>query len=140
MRRNPILPRTLAVLPLFIVLALPAAAQVAVVPENVEVDRQPVPLTQVTPVWPAEARRDSAEGRVTLKVLLGPDGRVADVQHLRTTVDQRGERLPEQNPYAEAFATAAEASVRQWTFSPAVKDDRPVAVWFTVPFRFRLSR
>jgi outer membrane biosynthesis protein TonB len=140
MRRNHLLPRSLAVLASLIVLALPATAQVSVLPENVQVDRQPVPLTQVTPVWPAEARRDSAEGRVTLKVLLGPDGRVAQVQHLRTTVDQRGERLPEQNPYAEAFAASAEASVRQWTFSPAVKDEKPVAAWFTVPFRFRLSR
>ncbi len=47
--------------------ALPAAAQTTT----------PIPATQATPVWPAGAREDSVEGRVTLKVYVGSDGRVA---------------------------------------------------------------
>jgi protein TonB len=60
---------------------------------------------------------------VTLRVLVGLDGRVKDV-----SVD-RG------SPLLDAAAIAA---ARQWVFTPALSNGRPVMVWVAIPVRFSL--
>jgi TonB family protein len=40
---------------------------------------------------------------------------------------------------AEIFNQAATDAAQQWVFTPAVMQKGPVAVWVSIPFRFRLS-
>lgn len=121
-------------------LATPAFAQQTPPPDFVQVETQPNPLSRVDPVYPAEARRDSVEGRVTARVWVRADGTVAEAHSLRAEATRKGEALADANPYTPAFVAATTDAVRAWRFSPAVKDGAPVDVWVTIPIRFRLTR
>jgi TonB family protein len=37
------------------------------------------------------------------------------------------------------FERPALEAAKQWLFSPALKDGKPVDVWLTVPFTFKLA-
>jgi len=39
----------------------------------------------------------------------------------------------------EVFHAAAKKAAAQWTFSPAIQNDKPVKVWVMLPFRFQLN-
>ena len=77
------------------------------------------------PLYSDEARKAKLQGHVTLRVLVGADGRVRDVQ----LVHGLGLGLDENAIHA----------VRGWQFVPA-KDAarRPVATWITIETVFRL--
>ena len=77
------------------------------------------------PLYSDEARKAKLQGHVTLRVLVGADGRVRDVQ----LVHGLGLGLDENAMHA----------VRSWQFVPA-KDAalRPVASWITIETVFRL--
>lgn len=87
-------------------------------------DELPVLITDVLPKYPEIAREAGSEGDVLLRVLVGKDGRVADVH-----VDQS-------NPMFDQSATDA---ARKWVFKPALSNNRPVAVWITRRVRFSLT-
>ncbi len=59
-------------------------------------------------------------------VLVGRDGRVLDVR-----IDQ-GHSVP-------MLDEAAVRAARQWVFTPAFANGKPVAVWVAVPFNFSLQ-
>lgn len=77
------------------------------------------------PTYTDEARHGKVQGSVTLRVLVGADGRAQDiriVQGIGFGLDER----------------AAE-TVRNWRFTPAHDaSKRPVAAWVTVEAVFRL--
>jgi periplasmic protein TonB len=77
------------------------------------------------PAYSDEARKAKLQGQVTMRVLVGADGRVRDVQ----VTHGIGLGLDEN----------AARAVRNWQFSPA-KDAarRPVASWITIETVFRL--
>ena len=77
------------------------------------------------PLYSDEARKSKLQGRVTLRVLVGADGRAKDVQ----IIHGLGMGLDEN----------AVSAVRGWQFIPA-KDAarRPVASWITIETVFRL--
>jgi TonB family protein len=77
------------------------------------------------PPYSEEARKEKLQGMVTLRVLVGVDGRVKEVQITR----RLGLGLDEN----------AVQAVRSWQFIPA-KDAarRPVASWITIETLFRL--
>jgi periplasmic protein TonB len=85
----------------------------------------PVCVRRVAPEYPALAREAEISGEVVTHVLVGTDGRVHDVQ-----VDPRHSVL--------MLEDAATQAAREFTFIPALVNDRPVAVWVAVPFSFRL--
>ena len=60
-----------------------------------------------------------------VKILVDTAGRPAQVEILKS-----------ENEY---FDQASITAARQWVFSPALKDGRPVAVWITLPFKFKLA-
>lgn len=76
------------------------------------------------PVYPDEARAQGLEGQVILKIVVGANGSVLEVNVLR------GEPL---------FVEAALAAVRTWTYEPARLDGLPIAVFRIVKIPFRLS-
>ena len=77
------------------------------------------------PWYPRVARRRGMEGRVTLRVTVRPDGRVAAIRVQRSS----GYRL---------LDDAALETVKTWRFVPARRGDTPVTGEVLVPIRFRL--
>ncbi len=92
--------------------------------DYVYADELPVLITDIPPRYPELAREAQAEGEVLLRVLVGKDGRVADV-HIDTSVPM--------------FDEAAVEAARKWVFRPALSGNRPVAVWIVRRVRFRLQ-
>lgn len=78
------------------------------------------------PVYPAEERRAGNEGVVTLKVLIGVDGRVREVQRVASPSDAFW-RVTEQR------------ALGKWRFKPATRDGIPYESWRTMTVRFRLE-
>jgi protein TonB len=90
-------------------------------------DRPPRVLTRLDPYYPASARRTGTQGHVLVRALVDEYGRVEEAE------------VVESEP-AGVFDDAALKSVRGWTFSPATRQGRPVAVRIDIPIRFRLDR
>jgi periplasmic protein TonB len=66
------------------------------------------------------------EGSVTVRVLIGTDGRVRQVQVVRATDPE--------------FAKATERqALRAWRFKPATRDGVPVEDWQTLTVRFDIN-
>ncbi|WP_319583651.1 TonB family protein [uncultured Pseudodesulfovibrio sp.] len=90
-------------------------------------DRPPRVLTRLDPYYPASARRTGTQGHVLVRVLVDEYGRVEEAE------------VAESEP-AGVFDDAALKAVRGWTFSPATRQGRPVAVRIDIPIRFRLDQ
>ncbi|MCY3554576.1 MAG: energy transducer TonB [Gemmatimonadetes bacterium] len=84
----------------------------------------PAPVYQVQPEYPELARKAGIEGRVYIKILVDKEGKVRDALLVRGI----GAGLDE---------SALEA-VRQWVYTPAIQNNRPVAVWVAQPVDFKL--
>jgi protein TonB len=68
---------------------------------------------ELQPPYPASEQRLEREGRVVIRVTIGPDGRVRAAQKVSATSD--------------AFYTATERHARaRWRFEPAKVDGRPI--------------
>lgn len=81
---------------------------------------------QPRPAYPGDARDEGVEGTVTLIAVVGPDGKVGEVRVEKGSGDRRLDR-------------AAENGVKQWTYSPALKDGVPVKATVRVRVEFRLQ-
>jgi len=88
-----------------------------------ELDRIPVPLQTVSPVYPEELARLGAVGEVTVDFY----------------IDERGAvRMPYVSSHAQPLlARLAVDAVRQWKFEPPTRRGRPVLVHVRQLFRFR---
>ena len=75
--------------------------------------------------YPETARRNGLEGEVVLRILIDKTGLVADIKVDRST-----------NPAFEAEAIRA---VRKTSFTPAIQQGRPIAVWIQIPVLFKLD-
>ena len=76
------------------------------------------------PEYTDKARRKHQRGTVTLKLIVGVDGRTRDVKV--------------ENSLSKELDGAAVDAVKQWKFSPATKDGEPVAVHLAVEVSFDL--
>lgn len=78
------------------------------------------------PIYPTEERRAGREGVVTLKVLIGVDGRVVRVERIGAASD--------------AFWRVTERqALGRWRFKPATRDGVAYESWKTMTVRFRLE-
>lgn len=93
--------------------------------QPVLVGAQPDPryAGQLQPPYPPGAMRMGEEGEVSLRVLIGADGRVKAVERIAATNDSFWE------------ATRRQALAR-WRFKPATRDGVAVESWFTTRVRF----
>ena len=73
------------------------------------------------PVYPAEASSQKQEGTVTLRFLIGSDGKV------------KQSRLVTSSGYP-ALDEAAAVGLSKCSFNPAVKDGKPVDAWTAVQY------
>jgi periplasmic protein TonB len=78
------------------------------------------------PEYPVGKLRLEIEGSVTVRVLVGTDGRVRQVQVLRASDPD--------------FARATEKqALKAWRFKPATRDGTPVEDWQTLTVRFDIN-
>ena len=89
--------------------------------EFVYYEDAPAPVTAPPPVYPEFAREAQIQGKVTLHVLVGKDGRVKNVKVIRGVT---------------GLNDAAVEAVKKWVFKPALSNNKPVAVWVEVPVDF----
>ncbi len=103
-----------------------AGAQASVEPIALPEDADPpVPLpSNPIPEYPAQAKAEGKSGVVVLKVVIGADGFVRDVQVLR------GE---------EPFASAAIQAVRRWKYQPARYREQAITVYRIIQIPFKLK-
>ncbi len=94
--------------------------------ESVDVDKEPELVTKKSPAYPRAALEEGIEGKVFLSLWVGVDGKVRDTKVVKSD-----------NP---VFNQAAIDAAKEWVFAPAQKAGRPVSVWVTVPFQFRLGK
>ena len=96
----------------------------AVQEQKVPYDQAPEPTKQATPKYPAEAMKARTEGTVWTQVWIDESGNVT-----KATVTKSD---------AEIFNQPAVDAAMQWKFKPAKKDGKPIAVWVSIPFRFKI--
>lgn len=78
------------------------------------------------PDYPVGMLRQEIEGSVTVRVLVGTDGRIRQVQVIRATDPD--------------FAKATERqALKAWRFKPATRDGVPVEDWQTLTVRFDIN-
>jgi protein TonB len=96
--------------------------------QQFEVEKPPeaVNLEQIKAsiVYPPIALEAGIEGRVTVKVLVGPSGEVIRVGSITGP---------------EVFYDEVKNKVINLEFTPGLQNGRPVKVWVAVPFNFRLK-
>jgi len=104
------------------VAAVPPSASV---PVRITQPARPRGGYQVRPAYPAAARQAGAEGTTVLRVHVGTDGTIDDLQVSRSAGHA-------------ALDEAAAAAVHRWRFEPARSGSDPVAVWVLIPVEFRI--
>ena len=87
-------------------------------------DKEPQIVKKVNPIYPEGAKREGLEGRVIVKMWVGKDGKVKQVVVLKSD--------------AEVFNAPAIEAAKQFLFTPAYLNNKPVAVWVSYPFQFKL--
>ena len=101
----------------------------------------PVSVREVEPEYPALAKEDRIQGTVLLRLLVGNDGQVKDVQLVQgVSSPSRGANLSDSNVLNDirTLNDAAMAAARQWVFAPATRYGRAVCAWVQVPIVFHL--
>lgn len=94
-------------------------------PAFVPVEKQPKAVSAINPSYPEMARRAGIEGTVHINMWVTKEGTVRQAIVVKSS--------------NAIFDEAAVKAALQWTFTPAIMNNGPVAVWVTVPFRFKLN-
>lgn len=90
-----------------------------------QVERPPRLLRKVEPQYPMAARKRHVTGKVLVKFLVDPAGRV----RLPQVVEAQPEGV---------FEPAVIQAVSAWEFSPGILEGRAVSVWMLLPISFTL--
>jgi periplasmic protein TonB len=78
------------------------------------------------PTYPPSEIRSGREGRVVVRVLIGPDGRVQQVERVNATSDA-------------FYAVTEHQALTRWRFRPATRGGVPEAAWKTIAVSFVLN-
>jgi|WetSurMetagenome_2_1015567.scaffolds.fasta_scaffold11754_3 hypothetical protein len=111
---------------------------------DIAFDKGPTVIKQVQPVYPPSMLDGGWEATVYVKAFVNIDGTVADarsekiqIKAIRTSKDDTSPQ--EKQTDGKAFEESALAAVLQWKFTPAQMQGKSVAVWVTIPFKFKLD-
>ncbi len=88
------------------------------------VEKLPVPVVSPAPTYPEIARRAGIEGTVWVRIWVTKEGKAKKAEMLKSDSD--------------LFDQSALDAAMHWVFTPAVMNNGPVAVWVSIPFRFKL--
>jgi protein TonB len=86
----------------------------------------PEPIKQVPPIYPSSLARIGVEGIVRASLVVDTDGRVQDIEIIRSS-----------HPL---FSEAAIKSLEGWRFTPGTYDGEPASFRMMQPLRFNFSR
>jgi periplasmic protein TonB len=78
------------------------------------------------PSYPPGLMQREIEGKVTIKVLIGTDGRVRQASILSAS-------------HPDFAAATEKQALKQWRFKPATRDGKPVEDWQTLTVRFDMN-
>jgi protein TonB len=78
------------------------------------------------PEYPNDERRMGRQGRVVIKVLIGTDGRVKQVELVSS-------------PSSSFFDATKRRALDKWRFKPGTRDGVPMETWKTMAVRFVLN-
>ncbi|MDQ2892992.1 MAG: energy transducer TonB [Pseudomonadota bacterium] len=81
---------------------------------------------EVQPIYPAAERRAGHEGRVTVRVLVGVDGRVKRIERVGATSDA-------------FWQVTRDRALARWRFKPGTRGGIPVEAWRTLSLTFVLE-
>lgn len=95
-------------------------------PVFVDAKVDPRYAAQFQPLYPSRERFAENEGRVTVRVLIGTDGRVKAVERQFATGDA-------------FFDATRDRALRYWRFRPATRDGVAVEAWREMTVRFELE-
>ena len=96
------------------------------IPDPVRTEAKLRPGIELLPHYPASEERAEAEGSVTIRLLIGPDGRVKAAEKVAAA--------------SEAFWRATERhALRAWRFTPATVDGKPVESRKVMTVKFELE-
>lgn len=87
--------------------------------------RQPKPLGNIEPAYPATERRAGIQANVVAEVTIDASGHIQNVRIIKSA--------------GNAFDSAVIEALRKSTFAPGYIGDKAVPVRFQVPFRFNLN-
>jgi TonB family protein len=85
----------------------------------------PKTVTRVEPKYPSASLRDAVQAAVVIECIIGTDGRV-HVPHMTGDIP------------APFIAYAALDALRQWRFTPATADGKPISVQFHITMNFKV--
>jgi Gram-negative bacterial TonB protein C-terminal len=112
--------------------------------ENIPHDKEPVAIDIINPEYPASMLKDGLEANVYIRALIDVNGSVAETRSERievfsTKTSGKTDKPGEQKVQGKAFEEAVYTAAKQCKFSPAQMQGKPVAVWVTIPFHFKLK-
>jgi protein TonB len=81
---------------------------------------------QFQPAYPAGQLRLEREGEVSVRVLIGSDGRVKQIELI-------------DSPHADFWIATRKQALQKWRFTPATKDGKPMESWLTLKVRFEIN-
>jgi len=90
------------------------------------IEKDPVPVLTTIPQYPDLPLRTGIEGIVYLKMLITKEGRVKRAILIKTD--------------SELFTQSAIDAAMKWVFTPAIMNGKPVPVWVSIPFKFRIAK
>lgn len=82
------------------------------------------PISRPDPIYPEEAERQAIEGKVTLRVIIGRNGAVKDVEVINGPT---------------SLVAASVSAVRQWRYRPTFLGDQPIEISEEITIVFRLA-
>jgi len=91
--------------------------------------QEPVITEKVKAEYPEDAMKSRVEGVVYVKVALDKEGNI---------IPEKVEVIKNSSKN-ESLANAAIDAVKQYKFSPAMVDNKPVRIWYTIPVKFQLD-
>ena len=94
-------------------------------PIFVPVEKDPVIVKAVAPAYPPLALKAGLEGKVIVKIWVDRQGKVRQVEVLRSDND--------------IFNEAAVEAAKKLVFTPAYMNNGAVSVWVALPFTFKLT-
>ena len=90
---------------------------------TISYDNPPEALTQIEPVYPEDALKKGIEGQIIVQVFINSEGRVKE------TLIMKG--IPN-----SGLDKAAMEAIRGTSFKPALKSNKPIGVWISIPLNF----
>lgn len=81
---------------------------------------------QFQPAYPPGQLRLEREGEVSVRVLIGSDGRVKQIELI-------------DSPHVDFWTATRKQALKKWRFTPATRDGKPFESWMTLKVRFEIN-